>query len=676
MSKSSLCLERGMRLFEDQLSRPDRMPFSFRYGDKQYTGLKGLKAVCESSQDGPFIRRTWTACVRNALRITFAARFDSEYGECEYTVYFKNISARPGRVLSDIQCLDASFGGTRPVLRGCLGDHQNYYADYEHDLSRSDRYFTSVGGRATHISFPYFDLVHGNGGTLIALGWAGTWEALFARTEKGVHVQAQSCLDLNAALLPGEEIRTALVVLLPYSGRDRDGATNLWREWFLQHNMPRYDASGRAVTPFTTACWANDTGLPNSDGSISERSTTWRATLDKLVKENAAADFRWFDAGWYPDPAGNTVETDWWGTIGRWEIDREKWPGDSFRQSNDACHAVGMKVLVWFEPERVTHVEDLARTSGYRPEWSIGTGSSRTNDLGDPDCLAWTLRRITDFMDEHGVDLYREDNNSDPARDWPARDRELEQKTGLPRRGITENKCICGHYALWDGILTHCAETGKLTFLDSCASGGGRNDIESLRRGVPFMRSDYDRTTISMRLSQSSSLPRWIPFHGSSTKETLTQLGSSEGRGSDSYASRASWLPIYNYCEAFTHNPLLDYDLLRTNIAEWRSVSQLLMRDMYILTPWHHDRNRTMWTAFAYHDPEADEAVLLAFRPEESRRTKQTFRLSFPKSDVSYRVTNADTGDEIILTGDELKRGCTVTLPSKRSCAFFRIVPA
>ena len=116
-------------------------------------------------------------------------------------------------------------------------------------------------------------------------------------------VKAQSTNDFRSVLLPGERVRTALVVMLPYEGRNYDDATNLWREWFQAYNMPRANAAGDRIEPFSTTAFASDTGLPNSDGSISERFYTWRRTLDMIQHERLKIDFRWFDAGWYFDTA-------------------------------------------------------------------------------------------------------------------------------------------------------------------------------------------------------------------------------------------------------------------------------------------------------------------------------------------------------------------------------------
>ncbi len=674
MSKKSLNIARGEKLWS-ALCGKNTLPFSFSYGGRTYRGLSGVRGCSFSvSRDGERERGEFVGTIGGILRVTVRTAYCPEFGQVEYTVWFENVGRRKSGVLSGVTALDTAFAGRDPVLRGIMGDHDQFYAAYENDLKKGDTYFRSEGGRATHVVFPYFDLVSGDGGTLMALGWAGTWDALFSARDGKTTVRAKTCLGLNTVLMPGEKVRTGLVVLLPYKGRDADGATNLWREWFMKYNMPR-EADGSAIRPFSTAFYAYDTGLPNSDGSISERYFTWKPSLEKLVGEGIVTDFRWFDAGWYTDPAGNTVESEWWQTIGSWELDRVKWPGDSFRESNDAFHALGMKVLMWFEPERVTHVDDLCKNYGYKEEWGITKDRKViTSNIGDEECLKWTLGRITKVLGETGVDMYREDNNSDPAYAWKWLDRRDAEKYGAVRSGINENKCICGHYALWDGIIEYCRANGKCTYVDSCASGGGRNDIESMRRGFPLLRSDYDRLMSGMRLSQTWSFCKWIPFHGSSTKDSDSMLTPTKGRGPDRYVARASYLPIYNISEAYLQNKELDYDMMRGNFNEWKSVRHLLTKDFYTLTPWRHSESLDSWTAFAYDDPEIGESILLVFRQENADADRMKVKLPFAAAENEYTLTDADSGEEICRTGKELQKGIEITIGEKKKSRLIRIV--
>jgi alpha-galactosidase len=662
----------GQRIFNELLCKPNAFPISFTYNGKDYNGLGNLELINKDIQqtvEGKTANITF-ALDKN-IQVKVVAKYCAEYGETEYTVWFENTGVEISAVLENLLSVNMDFKGSHPVLRGCLGDHKNNYAPYNKNLLDGKVDFRSDGGRATHIVFPYFDLVHGNGGTLLALGWAGTWSASFVAEGSKTIWKALNCNEFKSVLKPGEKIRTALVVMLPYKGRNGDDAANLWREWFQKYNMPRANANKDFIKPFSTECFASDTGLPNSDGSVSERFYTWRRTLDRILYENVKADFRWIDAGWYFDPAGKTVMSRWWATVGSWELDTIKWPKHTFRESNEACHKVGMKTFLWFEPERVTHVDDLVKNYGYKAEWAISNGSDVfSNNIGIPECRKWTVDRITKVMKENEIDFFREDNNSDPGKTWPKNDGIEEKQMNLPRHGMTENKAIQGHYAMWDDIISFCAKNGKLTFIDNCASGGGRNDIESLRRSFPVMRSDADRTTTALRLSMSSTFCKWVPFHGANTKESVNQLEAGKAGGSDLYTTRASWLPVYNISEVYTHDVLLDYDNLRKTFGEWKKYSHLLTKDFYVLTPWHSEKDTNGWTAFVYNDVNTGEGILTAFRQEKCNEPLFVAKLPFAKPKKMYKLQNIDTGEELMMKGSELcKKGISIKLDKPRECA-------
>ena len=673
--RDNLALKRGQQLFS-RVCKAETTPVSFVYNGVTYRGLGKLKTEGSNiTEQAGYKRATLSYWLDSNVRVLLEAALCKEYGQVEYTLWFENTGMQPSGVLDQVRSVNISFAGADPVVRGCLGDHENRYAPYEKHLPKDTASFRSDVGRATHVCFPYFDLVHGNGGTLLALGWAGTWQAEFTAKGNKTHLNAQSNNGFRSVLLPGERVRTALVVMLPYTGRNADDASNLWREWYMKYNIPRANVAGDPIKPFVTAPFSADTGLPNSDGSISERFYTWRRTLDRIVYEKIKPDFRWFDAGWYFDPLGRTVKSNWWGTVGSWEVDTIKWPGKSLRESNEACHQAGMKVLTWFDPERVTMVDALVKNYGYNADWAIANEIGViTNNIGIPECLQWTLHRIVKMMDENAVDLFREDNNSDPATTWPLNDRRQEEKLRLPRSGMTENQAVQGHYALWDSILVYCASKDKCTFIDNCASGGGRNDIESLRRSVPFMRSDADRTTTALRLAISATFNKWVPFHGSATCELTEELAPLPPGGNPAYVTRASWLPIHNLAISFTHDESLDYNHVRATLNEWRRYSRFLTKDFYVLTPYYGQEDTKNWTVFAYHDRDADEGVVLAFRQETCEEPAHVVRLPFAKPGVAYRLFNEDSKETFVVDGGKLRsEGFTVTLGEPKSSAVFHI---
>ena len=662
----------GRKLYDAYVTDLSKLPFSFVYDDKAYTGfpaetfrqVERRHSVQGKKERDLFILKA------GDLQVTVDTAFYVGYGAFEWTVWFENTGTQNSGVIRNMQAADITLDGEHPVLKGILGDHVNQYRPYTYVLDEAPVRFRSDNGRPTHIWFPYFNLEHGNGGTLIAIGWGGTWEAQFTSDGNShTHFVAASTNDLCTYLKPGEKIRSAMVSFLPYTVRNEDYAANVWRRWFLDCNLPRLNARGDAVKPFSTTWLAGDTGIPNSDGSISERYFTWKPSLEKMFSEGIKMDYRWFDAGWYFAPDGNTVESDWFGTVGTWELDTTKWPENSFRESVDFAHAHGMKTLVWFEPERVTHIDDLVKNYGYKRNWAIECGQI-ANNIGNQECFEWTLGRILSFMDKYNVDMYREDNNTDPRKCWDT----LSATEGENRKGIVENKSVVAHYRLWDSIIEYCARTGKDTFVDSCASGGGRNDIESLRRGIPLMRSDADRTTTALRLSMATAFNRWVPFNGALCTEQSEQLAVNGKR--DKYIFRASYNPILNLSAQWVQDPNTDFEMIRFGLREWDTVKDYLLKDFYLLTPWNGPTDKTHWTSYIYFDPEKDSGVLFAFRMEEAAESSCSHQLTMLNPEHKYQLRDADKGVIGTFVGKELATGYTATHTHPRSAALIYITPA
>ncbi|MBE5761809.1 MAG: hypothetical protein E7334_07420 [Clostridiales bacterium] len=648
----------GYFYYRGVVEDPRYIPLRFTYDGNEYFGLdpkcfklRHIKVTKGEDKESSLM----TFSMKGALLIRVLITHYFTHGVTEFTFFFENRRKEMSAILENV-CFDILFEADAPKLKGILGDHVNFYEPYEYDLKNEPVRFVSDTGRATHINFPYFDLEDQKRGHVLAIGWAGTWTAEFSYENGKVRYTAKSVNDLRLRLKPGEKIRTALFVLGEYKKENVFSRINYWRDWFVKHNLPKANAKGEDVKPFTASCFALDTGLPNSDGSISERHTTWKPTMDKILSENIRIDYRWFDAGWYCAPDGHSPDTDWWGTIGTWQLDPVKWPGRSFRESTDYARAHGMKTLMWFEPERVTDPENLEKNYGYNRDWAIVVEGHRgiANNIGNPDCLKWTTARIKKTLKENRVEMYREDNNFDSAALW----KHLDALEGEERQGITECRFIMGHYKMWDEIIECTKSYGGCAFVDSCASGGGRNDLESLRRGIPLLRSDLDRRTTAIRLSMSTSFNQWIPFCGANTREKENEVGLF-GK-SDKYIWRASYLPCLNVDAQYVYDPDQNFDIMRFGIGEWEKVAPYLTKQFYPLTPWHHREDRSGFTAHMYFDPEKKTGVLLAFRQEDCEEAALTIKLPIEGDLV---LTDEDTKQTLAKNADG-----TVTLffPNKR----------
>lgn len=649
-------------------------PFAFSYGGIEYNGFSEKDFKLISKEITKNLHKETTECVFQKdenLRVYLKCLHNFNYGETEWTVWFENVGCQNTEVIEDIKSA-VQFTGEHPVLKGILGDHVNYYHPYEYELAPNALkpiHFETTEPLPTHEYFPYFNLEYGDQGAMLAIGWAGSWAADFSFDGIKTTFAARTTNGVKTYLKPGEKIRTALIAIANYTVRNEDYATNYWRDWFINENMPKADKEGNALKPFATAHLAYDTGKSNSDGSVAEDYTTWKKSLEKLLELGINADFRWLDAGWSEAPDGGSAiafskDHDWFNCIGWWKPDPAKWPDNTLLESTDYAREHGMKTLAWFAPELVQDVPSLVERHGYKKEWAADfgihsiMGKAISNLIGNPECYEWTLNRIKKTLVENKIDMYREDYNIRPAKHWSLQD-ELE---GENRRGITELKQVDAHYRLWDEIIEITKSFGGCAFIDNCAGGGGRNDLESARRSVPLLRSDRDRTTIDLRLSITTALNKWLPFNGASTIESATEQNGSNNI--NKYISRASYLPVYNIYGKFFYET--DEEKLKAHqfaFDEWKKVNKYFLKEFYVHTPWRTEHDRTSFTSYSYFDDEVKEGVLFAFRQICCMEDILNIKLPYLNKGETCLLTDEDTGEVAKITyEDMIQNGISITL--------------
>src|SRR5262249_41767826 len=143
----------------------------------------------------------------------------------------------------------------------------------------------------------------------------------------------------NAPLKPGEEIRSPLIAMVFWRGTDLIRAQHLWRGWMVSHNLPR-TGDGKLPPTHIVAC---------SSHRVEEMTRADEANrkvfVGRYLEEGMELDYWWTDAGWYAC-GGEWVNT------GTWEPDDARFP-NGLRAVSDSAHARGVRIIVWFEPERV-----------------------------------------------------------------------------------------------------------------------------------------------------------------------------------------------------------------------------------------------------------------------------------------------------------------------------------
>jgi alpha-galactosidase len=339
--------------------------------------------------------------------------------------------------------------------------------------------------------------------------------------------------------------------------------------------------------------------------------------------------------------------------VGTWLVDSNRF-SRGLRAVSDHAHSQGLKVLVWFEPERVAAGTWLANE---HPEWVLGGAKGGLLNLGNDDARHWLTEHVDRLLSEQGIDLYRQDFNMDPLDFW--------RKNDPPdRRGITEIKHITGYLAYWDELRRRHPNM----LIDSCASGGRRNDLETMRRAVPLWRSDYAFEAIGHQC-MTYGISLWLPFHGTGT--VFARNASYYGSGKtpvEPYAfwSNASQLSLGLGIDLRVKD--LDYPAMRRLLKGWREVSTNYYGDFYPLTPWTRDDKA--WMAWQFDRPDIGQGVVQAFRRQNSFYEAARLKLHGLEPESQYQFVNIDGADAKDLSGRELmETGLPVVLAEAASAS-------
>ena len=138
---------------------------------------------------------------------------------------------------------------------------------------------------------------------------------------------------------------------------------------------------------------------------------------------------------------------------------------------------------------------------------------------------------------------------------------------------------------------------------DNCASGGRRNDLESMRRGVPFTKSDYALEPVGVQC-ETYGISLWLPYYAATWMWN-----------EDAYTCRSNM--------AHVTGALLKLDdknqgkQFPKRLDEWRKTVANYWGDFWPLTPYSLENN--VWIAWQFDCPEEGEGVVQAFRRAEQR---------------------------------------------------------
>jgi alpha-galactosidase len=445
------------------------------------------------------------------------------------------------------------------------------------------------------------------------------------------------------------------MALVYFRGGEERGV-NVWRRWYKAHVLPR--CRGNPIKP-SVSFSDNNNGVEFLSATEENqiRGLEWFKKNIKVKGEG----FWWIDAGWYI--AKNNKGEPEWPVTGTWKPDPERF-SRGLSPVGKAAKEAGLNFLVWFEPERVRPGTQLAED---HPEWLLKLKETKAPEnmllnLANPECLAWICETILKLIRDSGIRWYRQDFNFEPLRYW--RDNEAPD-----RQGMLENLYVQGYLKFWDYLLT--SEPGLA--IDSCASGGRRNDLETMRRSVPLHPTDYGYGYHHINQSFRHTLYEWIPYtrswFGSWDKNNEyydhTNYYQADEPSFDNFIMVNSFgvflggfsTAAIESCgaEAAAYvNKMLDVFTDFSEIA--------LNGDFYALTENHRDF--TKWTVFQFNWPEKNKGVIQALRNNKSPEASIKVQLRGIDNERRYRFINKETGEAFEIDGNRIfAEGLTFTQP-------------
>jgi alpha-galactosidase len=634
------------------LTNPADLPISFVLDGQVVRGIPASwqPKSCQHRVDANIFETTFEgtdSATGLCLRVECTEYRD--YPVTEWVAWFSNKGQAPTPIVSDIRALDATFSGASPVLYHCNGDYYSIdgYTPVETPLNPGDTLtYAPNGGRACDGAFPYYRVIFKDWGLTLAIGWPAEWSATYSGTSDGVQIQAGQQLT-HLRLLPGETIRTPRITLMTWAG-DEVKAVNLWRRWYLAHILPR--PNGQPMVPHL-ACAATDEG-EEFTGATEQNQIHY---IDRFNQRGIHPDVWWIDAGWYPCYNKEHVRR-WWIT-GTWKPDPERFP-NGMKPISDHAAKAGADLLVWFEPERIQPGTEL---DTQHAEWLLhapGDDNGLLN-LGNPAARQWLTDHVCKLIQDNGIKIYRQDHNFPPLDHW-------RKNEPADRQGINENLHVQGYLQFWDDLLAR----NPGLWIDSCASGGRRNDLETMRRSVPLHYTDYGYGDHPIKLAFHRTMFEWIPYFKESTLSWDLKGNDRFDDSADSYSYHCGMAPML-FATMDIRREDYDFATVRKMIAVWRkAVDLMLYADYYPHTPFHKDAAK--WVIWQFNCPESGEGFVQGIRLPAAPEETSTVYLKGILPDANYVFTNDETGETKLIAGEALIRdGFTLTLAPRNGVIWF-----
>ena len=639
--------------------------FSFYYGGVPF--LDACKYVFEKGDE--IIYNT-----EDGLKVRLKRKFYPDFDASEWVIYFEYTGEGKSKILSQMNDCDVlvnlpeyvhKFKGDRLTdgapkiikMKGCVPGHKYrcddvesstefaLYEDYIWNEGQTLEY-ANTGGVPSNGMMPFFEVNQGEQGAIVAIGWSGGWKAEFAKCKDGIVVKT-GMKRAEFYLNQDECIRTTSVLIMEYN-KGSENASNKFRRLIKEHFSCSARRNRKKNYLLANELWG---GLTSEE---------MKKRIGEYKKYGIIFEQEWIDAGWYgsSQKCDDAFEGDWASFTGDWYMNPRVHKKEMV-DVKEGCEDAGMRMMFWIEPERI-----LEGTESFvkHPEYLLRLKDEKTGkdsphclmNLGNEDARKYVFDTICHFADSLNMECLRQDFNFEPELYWDANEEE-------GRRGICEIKHIMGLYKLWDDILEKYPDM----MIDNCASGGRRIDIETLKRAIPFFRSDYQcefNPEPDVTQTHGTNIARYLPYTGCTTKVK-----------SDTYSARSTYASSWGgafYNTVFQTMDDADFKWAKSILEEYKSVRKYFSCDFY-----NHGAttmDQSSWTIWQYDDS-GNEGIIMAFRRCKSPMETATIYLKGMEEQSEYEFLCCDNGEISCISGEELMtNGFPIRLDKKYSSALIK----
>lgn len=529
-----------------------------------------------------------------------------------------------------------------------------------------------TGGRSSNTTaFPYFDVVDEEGkGFVAGIGWSGQWLLTVEREQDTVWLRCGQ-EDCDFILEPQEAVRSVRALI--YLG---EGGTDALRHAFVRksrkHYSPIPEYSEAVFFPSASQCfdlyyWG---GKPEGDEVLYFETEQAQHDICESAGKCSHINSHWIDACWF-DGAFRT---------GVGNFSYAKGFPKGLRPVADDAHSRGMRLIVWFETIRAhpgtevynrfhhdpTKIISIPNTTGW------DTGRMMVN-IGDEEVWQYQFDRISQVIEESGIDIYRQDFNINPLE-------YLRSIEGPDRKGIAQIRVVEGMYRLWDALR----ERFPGLIIDNCSSGGRLLDVETNMRSYPLLQSDMCCRAFPIAMqNENLALSRYMPYHQCvSSDESAYFMRSSVTTGVSCQfeylhhilGSEIVLKSLQAICEKEKDRP--EQPETRPNFGKftWKQAEEALADALRLKEYWGRgdftaltepSLRRDVYAAYTLRIPEEDRGVIVVFRRPDA---PESFVACVPEveRDSVYQLTLVgEQREELSRTvfGAQLADGFRVTIP-------------